>query len=320
MWAILLPAAFGAAILCQSWRTKQLDLKPLIAIALACPIALHYPSLVAATKAVRFNNEIYNASISLSTQLILFRLPMLCFLLILIVLILKPFFKPSTNTTAEVTPDFQTLFSIGLISTPLIIYAITRITGTPYMRRYGLLFTLGVAILLAKPFSSQFVRAHGIVKSAALALALLLIFERYRYDLATLDKPSAHQFEATSLGPLRESAEPVYFASGLDYLPADFYARPVLSKRFFFIADRARAIQFTGSDGVDSALLFGQSRLRLHNQLATWKDLTDLKSNFWVVDSTSALNWLRPALIAAGYKIRPLSTPNQSILYVSKSE
>jgi hypothetical protein len=318
MWAILIPACFGCAILIECWQERRLDLKPLIAIALACPIALHYPALVAATKAVQFNNEIYNIPFFQATELILYRLPILCLFLVLIILVLSPFLRSAAKPSLEAKINFETLLCLGLIATPFLIYAATRVTSTAFMRRYTLLFALGVAILLAKQFSPIFSRAHRAIQVVLVTVALAVVFVRFATDISRVDKTSDHKFEDVEFSPLVNGKEPIFFGNGLDYLSAEFYAGPQLSKRFHFVADRGRAIQFTGTDGVDSAMILGESRLHLHNRLASWQDLTKIQSSFWVVDSESPLNWLRPALFAAGYDVKRFRFGKQTVLYVTR--
>ncbi len=261
MWALVLLPVLGFFVLEALWRERRLDWPPALALLAATPTLALYPPLVSATRGVRFLNPIYQGELLPLYHEVLDNLPFVLFLLLLTGLL--------RGLPLALPPAPLQRFSALLLAAPLLVFTGTRLSGSPFMERYVLLASLGAAMALAPLLAGWFRPARLLV----VPLLALLLGHRYYTELTTVPRVWEVTRPLARLAQLPSSPAPVYFASGIDFLPFHYYATPAQRERLHLVTDRERAIRFTGSDGLDSALIPASPWLGLHHPIASFSSL-----------------------------------------------
>jgi hypothetical protein len=172
-------------------------------------------------------------------------------------------------------------------------------------------------VLVAQTFSF-FAR-----KAPNTCYALLFVFglgvSAYSIGSITRDWHVQHPLapELSSISQVAGSNEPVVYSSGLSFLEEDYYATPEMAARLVYVADRELAKRIIGTDGVDLTFTLGREYLSLRGRIVSYKDLQSTYRSFWLIDSSSPLNWISEKLRADGADIRALNISDTRISHVT---
>jgi len=309
MWAVVLIPCFLIAILFDSYKSKLIDTKALLAVLATSVITLGYGPVVKASKGVTFDNIVYHAPLYLAILGVIGNI-LICFIALLFLWVASDILLQSrikTKITANV--NRQTALATCFLFAPVVIFAITEVMRSASLTRYALIATIGASILMGCFFNSLFQRSNKVMQAVFLALPIFLFsFHSYRQAKELTQQSNQGPSFQAILSQKQQSA-PIVFASGLDFLPLHFYAKPELAKDFLFVAEPSQSIKYTGSDGVDSALRFGSSYMHLNGNLVALSDLVSRKTPFWLLRSNHEMTWIEKALVHAGFQIQ---TPSES--------
>ncbi len=316
MWAVVLIPCFLIAILFDSYKSKWIDIKAILAVLATSVITLSYGPIVKASKGVTFDNIIYHTPLYQSILAVIGKI-VLCFIVLLVLWVLSDIlFQSRIKTKITANINRQTVLATCFLFAPAVIFTITEVTKSASMTRYALIATIGASILMGCSFNSLFQRSNKVMQAAFLTLPIFL-FSWHSYTQAKeLRQQSNQRPSSQTLLSQKQQSAPIVFANGLDFLPLHFYAKPELAKDLLFVAEPSLAIKYTGSDGIDSALRFGSSYMHINGNLLALSDLISRKTPFWLLKSKHELTWIEKALVHAGFQIQTPAEPQSNLVLV----
>jgi len=316
MWAVVLIPCFLIAILFDSYKSKLIDIKALLAVLATSVITLSYGPIVKASKGVTFDNIIYHTTLYQSILAVIGKV-VFCFIVLLAFWVVSDSLVHSRikiKITANV--NRQTVLATCFLFSPAFIYTITEVMRSASMTRYALIATIGASILMGCSFNRLFQLSNKAMQVAFLALPIFLFAWHSYRQAKELKQQSTQGLSFQALLSEKQQSAPIVFASGLDFLPLHFYAKPELAKDMLFVAEPSQSIKYTGTDGVDSALRFGSSYMHLNGNLLALSDLISRRTPFWLLKSRHELAWIEKALVHAGFQIQTPEGPQSNLVLV----
>lgn len=305
-WAIVLIPLLCLHLGAQYFSTKTVDRPLLFSLLLSLPALAIYKPLIASNRGVRFDNVIFKAGLKQAFLLNLDQLPLVLFFLLLLLLALR------VPLTYAPSPDRQ-WFAWSLISAPILIGLATALLGSANMVRYSLLLTIGVVMSLTPFLSAWMSSSKRQIRIVLLGSLFALLLGSFALKFPEIRAVAYCKLVSNRLSRLPVSPQAIVFEGGLDFVQQSYYANASTASRFHFVADRAKAILYTGSDGVDSALLIGQPWLKFPNPLLKFEELP---SCFWLLRQDHPLSWVGVALQRANYRLEP-GPPDQKGIFLA---
>ncbi len=321
LWSIVLLPCFAASALALSYERKQFLWREIAAVCLALPVIAFCFPMIRASRGIVFGGPIYFPSLWNAT--IGFYLDNLG--LLLLVFLGSTFILVSCATlrrkgapahlTLPLVPLHEMVLAGSLILSPLMIFAVTKLTHSAFMSRYALVACSGAAFWCARMLSS--IASPNRLVSVGILMTLSLYYIGQSGKLATKGwsstKDPAGDLSALTIPPYRNL--PIIYAQPIEFVESDFYAPQDLAGRFVYVADSRMAIQFTQTDGVDTALLNGSRWLRLKGKVISYEEfLASYKKFVLLHDDNPEFNWLSPRLRQIGVRLTTIPSTGQRML------
>ncbi len=143
---------------------------------------------------------------------------------------------------------------LALLALPISTYIATKILHGGMLDRYVAPTMVGIAISLCCALS---LARRGVV--GLFALFVLLSFSVHEFGFWRGLHSLQFQNPAASLQTFVQRADhadlPVAISDGLVYLPTAYYASVAWEKRFVYLNDKNKSIQYVGTDNVDEGLV-----------------------------------------------------------------
>jgi hypothetical protein len=295
MWAVVIPCAFLITMLVR----PRANARAILALAAASPALLLYPPLVDSSRLHQFNNPTYQAPLLEALRLILAGMPLLILVLILAWFVMKPYLAKASPWPRL---DSHTLLATLLLASPLLIYALTHFGGSQFMRRYCLVFSLAACVVLGEIVAAALSSTNPWLRRLPVLLALGLLLFQVRITEAMLNRPADFRQGKFSAQLWANTTGPILFGNGIEFLSATIYAEPQIKQRLRFLADIPSSIRYTGSDGIDSALLLGKSDMHLNQNVVDWPATNE---PFWLISTSFPLDWIERALRDRNFQLTP---------------
>lgn len=324
MWGIIVPACFVVSALARKWFRKIGDAGALAAMVIPYVFVLPTAPLVRAARGIHFGGDVYNIPIDVAYSEMFGNVQLILILSAAALLIGLLFFPTqpvieSPDGHAGLSPE-DVVLALCLLGAPAFIFLGTKLTHSPFMSRYAIISILGLAFLASQAWSflAQYARGAGYAWLFLLGLGLAASDLRAIRGIRPPTQDSVNP-ELSAISEIANNHDPIFYASGVAFLQADYYARPEVAARLGYVADRSLAIQIAGSDGVDAIYAKGRPWLHTRGRILTYPELKSSYHSFWLVDDPeTSLNWLYEKLRADGAEIDALRIPKTRILHITQ--
>jgi hypothetical protein len=218
---------------------------------------------------------------------------------------------PNTNDLVE------GVLLLGLLFVPFTTLLLTKMLHGILLDRYVLSTILGVVIAMACVMSLA--RAQIVALFAVFILSSIGVHEMSFWRTAH----GAHLYDpAVSVESFvqkaNESDLPVVISDGLLYLQLAHYASPEWKKRFVYLLDESKAVQYLGTDSIDKNLVVLQQYMPLETQEFSQFARAHREFLLYTGDPKEGFNWLPEYLLAANSSMTVLeSDPSQKLYLVT---
>ena len=323
MWAMLVPGCFVMSAIARRLKGDGvLDRGALAAMMAPWALLLSYRPIVAATRQIQFEGEVYNSDLIGSYDKFIGHWPIFLLLLGLFLIGTTLFTGREEAGRSEGSGGGllaeDTVLALCLVLVPVTVLAITNVTHSAFMTRYGLVATLGLSVLLSQLFTVLAHRARGRCYAMLLILGLGLSAHSLRSALSARQAVAPNLAAILAIPEIGGSIEPIVYGIGTVFLETDFVAPAELAKRMVYVADPELAARTIGTNGVDSALIAGREYLGMRGRMISYAELRARYRSFWLVDdSANALNWISEKLRADRAEIRALAVPGKRVAHVT---
>jgi hypothetical protein len=204
---------------------------------------------------------------------------------------------------------------LGLLFVPFTTLLLTKMLHGILLDRYVLSTILGVVIAMACVMSLA--RAQIIALFAVFILSSVgvheLSFWRSAHG-AHLNDPAASV--ESFVQKANESDLPVVISDGLLYLQLAHYASPEWKKRFVYLLDESKAVQYLDTDSIDKNLVVLRRYMPLETQELSQFARAHSKFLLYVGDPKEGFNWLPEYLLAANSSMTVLESDPSRKLYL----
>jgi hypothetical protein len=228
-------------------------------------------------------------------------------------------FLPVTGTTALETDNegdmVEGVLLIAVMFIPFTTLAVTKAMHGILMDRYVLATILGVVLSMACVMS--------LARTKIVALFAVFIFSNIGVHEMSFWR-SAHRAHlhdpAVSVESFvqkaNESDLPVVISDGLLYLQLAHYASPEWKKRFVYLLDESKAVQYLDTDSIDKNLVVLRQYMPLETQELSQFTRAHREFLLYVEDPKEGFNWLPEYLLAANSSMTVLESEPSRKLYL----
>lgn len=202
-----------------------------------------------------------------------------------------------------------------LVVLPFIAFAATKLAHGGMVDKYAIEAVLGIDMAIACVFS----------RANAKTVALLAIFVFANVSIHELSFwRSTHSFhlapQATPVEDFVSNAGyaglPIVVSDGLTYVPLTYYASPLWAKKFIYLADEQKAVQYLGTDSAEKEIQV----LRRYKSLevSDFSEFTSTHHVFLVYaeDPNPGFDWLLPYLSSEAASLRMVAMQQNRRLYL----
>jgi hypothetical protein len=307
VWAVLLPLALAAGELVASARTRRMRWRVVVALAAATPVIALYPALLSASRTVVFGGPVYEPSLQRLHAALSSNVPRLRVLLgaALAAIVVGWWHRRRTGSDAATSGGFrpeELAVIAALLFSPLVPYVYAEIGRGAFMSRYAMYALPGIICLAGAAMHKLAVggRLAGQCAAAVTLLGVLL----YLPPKVTLADPQHGLMSnlAWAYDTLDRSV-PIVLVNPVDVLPFDEQASDEQRVRTVFVADPQRALEETGTNGIDLGYVRGEPYLKLRTRRLSYEALVAEHSRLYLAGKWQALSWLPQRLARDGWKL-----------------
>jgi|HubBroStandDraft_2_1064218.scaffolds.fasta_scaffold02490_4 hypothetical protein len=231
-------------------------------------------------------------------------------------------FLPGSESSAGI-PNIDELVEgvllLGLLFVPFTTLLVTKMLHGILLDRYVLSTILGVVIAMACVMSLA--RAQVVALFAVFILSSIglheLSFWRSAHG-AHLNDPAASV--ESFVQKANESDLPVVISDGLLYLQLAHYASPEWKKRFVYLLDEQKAVQYMGTDSIDKNLVVLRQYMPLETEEFSEFGRAHNEFLLYVEDPRQGFDWLPEYLPTATSSMRVLESDPSRKLYLVTME
>jgi hypothetical protein len=307
----LMPLALAEVV---RWRrSKKMDYAVLGAMAPAVMVlVLHYPLIAAGERCLP---HFWPDSIASWHHIIEFYgkdslIPYCIFLVAVVVfgILRKPSAKRETRQLVLLPHEWVAMVTLVLM--PLVVIAVAKYTIHVFLNRYALWALIGLAVLTAALLCLTS-RDEPAVGLAGLALLVSILVDQQAYDFRQWKVLREGEVIRREIQLLKDGPEPVLIGYERIFMELSYYAEPRLRERIVYPLSRSLDLRYRGSD-----VNFLQLRVFRDRTKLRIVDLNEfLAANPRFIIATSPQDYLPLHLRTAGYRLVPMSSEGEPVLY-----
>jgi hypothetical protein len=307
VWAVLLPLALAAAELLAFARTRRIRWRVVAALAAAAPVIALYPALLRASRTVVFGGPVYEPTLHRLYAAVNSEVPRLRVLLgaVLAAAVIGWWQRGRVADGGAAgegfRPDELAAIAVLLVS-PLVPFVYAEIGRGAFMPRYAM-FALPAIVCLAGA-AMHALSGGGRLAGQCTAAVTLLGVVLYLPPKVTVSDPRfglMHNL-AWAYGTLDPSV-PIVLVNPVDVLPFDEQASEEQRRRTVFVADPRRALEDTGTNGIDLGYVRGEPYLNLRTRRLEYEALGAGQARVYLAGKWQALSWLPQRLVKDGWSL-----------------
>ena len=190
----------------------------------------------------------------------------------------------------------------ALLLSPLVPYLYAETGRSAFMSRYAL-YGLPAIIGLAASVMHKAAGGRRLAGKCAAAVTLLGVL-LYLPPKITIDDGRFGLMNNLAWAyDVLDPAVPIVLVNPVDVLPFDQLASDDQRRRTLFVADPERALQDTGTNGIDLGFVRGEPFLNLRTRRVSYEALVADQSRLYLAGKWQALSWLPQRLERDGWRL-----------------
>lgn len=320
VWGLLVVGAFGVAEIFRWISAGRIDAKMAAVFLTAGLTCLCYLPLVKSMSLMVLDSPIYRAGftglISAYIQLLLF--PLLYF--VLVCLLLFSLFQARTRESGDqesiclssLLAPWEIVLSIALMSTPVLLFLASEVSRSHFYPRYCLSAIIPMLIIVPLLASMP-----GLRFGTQFRVVLIAGFVMFAWALMSISHRTG------SLGyilPVDDSVTkgsvPMVVSDGIHFLKTAYYTDPGSKNPLLFVGDSKLSIRYTGTNGIDAALLAAAPYLRTQGKVVLFQDFVGVTEAFEVaVSKENDRGWILKHAESLGAEIKQIGQDEHFVLY-----
>ena len=306
VWAILLPLALVAGELVALVRTSRIRWRVIAALAAAAPVIGLYPALLRASRTLVFGGPVYEPSLQRLYASITSDVPRLRVVLgALIAATTVGWWQrrrgADTNQGEGFRPEEFVVLAALLLS-PIVPYLYAEIARVAFMPRYAM-FGLPAVVCLAGAAMHSAAGGRRLAGKCAAAVTLLGLLLYLPPKVTVTDRRFGLMENLAWAYDVLDPSVPIVLVNPVDVLPFDEQASDGQRRRTLFVADPERALEDTGTNGIDLGYVRGEPYLKLRTRRVSYEALGAGHSRLYLAGKWQALCWLPQRLERDGWRL-----------------
>lgn len=208
----------------------------------------------------------------------------------------------------------ERFLSFGLITLPLIAFAIAKVSHGPFTERYVLATILGFVSASAYPLSKA---SPAMLRAVATLLVIALCSQEVGFwkSFKNRQTPTTVIAPLVELGKIPEYADlPIVFSDAGIYVEIWHYAPPALFRRAVTLPDPETAVKYTNTDTVDKLVV--ALRPYAPPGIQHFDEFSAAHPRFLLYSNGSPADWWPARLSHDGYHVQRLYTHAPNVGYL----